>query len=560
MAFSYSFHISAKSHAVTNMGKLGQVAKHNTRAYESADYDRSLIEVVIGSTNLVQDVKDMYHTQFDSVLEKYNEGKRADRRIEDYIEHVSDSRNDVGVEIIVQIGDEDFWMDKDIDERRKMTPIFKEQLKELERLCPEFKMANATIHYDEKSPHVHIVGVPVASGYAKGMERQCAKTKIFTQSSLSMLQDKMRVNAEKCMESVPELFAQMKLKPKEKGRNKDIPKAMLSEFYALQKEIDGKESELAYTTEQLELKEEKIKTIDMVAEYISMDEEEIVLENMIVPEKKTLFGKVEEPERKGVFIENMTEKQVQALMDHVKANDGIKMALEGVQSQYKSVIRKAEQEAKEIKSEATAERNETVAKAQDIVRRQNSIIKAAKEWAEGLKQKYKELTDTIKELIRKKESLETEIELIQGVRDSLEPLKQEVDELIRTRDIMSGAVDNEITHAKFKDWSEMSFMADYSEYRKRGELIALYRDGTVRKVGSNEHGGFDNKTLEDQRNGFCRVGIMQEEERVKVPKSLLTELIAKINRTEQLSPELRNLIQQQTEVAQIRAKHKGHSR
>lgn len=560
MAFSYSFHISAKSHAVTNMGKVAQVGKHNTRAYESVNYDHSLIEIVVGSDNIIQDMKHMYHEQFDDVLAKYNEGKRADRRIYDYLEHVSNSRNDVGVEIIIQIGDEEYWVDKSIDERRKMTPIFKEQLNELDRLCPEFKVANAVIHYDEKSPHIHIVGVPVASGYAKGMERQCAKTKVFTKSSLSMLQDKMRENAEMCMESVPELFAQMRLKPKEKGRNKDIPKAMLSEFYELQKEIEGKESELADTTERLEEKTEKIKTIDTVAEYISTEKDEIALEEMTIPEKKTIFGRVEEPERRGVFVENMTGEQVQALMDHIKVDEGLERAMEGFQRHCSAIIKNAEKEAKEIKAEVTVERNETVAKAQDIVRRQNSIIKSAKDWAEGLKQKYKELTDSIKELLGIKEKLEGEIASIQSERASLEPLRQEVEELTRARDIMACAVDNKITQAKFKDWSEMGLFADYSEYRKRGELLALYHDGTIRKVGSNENGGWDAQTLKDKEKGLCRVGIMQEEERVRVPKNLLKELISKISRDEKVSPELRNLIQQQTEVDRAIKENKGRSR
>ena len=236
MAFSYSFHISAKSHAVTNKGKIEQVGKHNLRVYESKNYDKNLIETRIGSDNLLTDVEQMYHKQFDDVLEKYNEGKRADRKIDNYFDHVSNSRSDVGVEIIIQVGDEEFWKDKSLVERKQMTKVFDDQILALERYCPEFKIVNATIHYDEKSPHIHVVGVPVADGYKKGMERQCAKTKVFTAEKLSFLQDVMRADAEQSMKEIPSLFADMELKAKEKGRNKDIPKESLTEFYSLEAE------------------------------------------------------------------------------------------------------------------------------------------------------------------------------------------------------------------------------------------------------------------------------------------------------------------------------------
>lgn len=62
-------------------------------------------------------------------------------------------------EIIIEIGDMDFWSDKDDKFQKKMTDVFKEQIEDLELVVPNFKIANATIHYDESSPHLHIVGV-----------------------------------------------------------------------------------------------------------------------------------------------------------------------------------------------------------------------------------------------------------------------------------------------------------------------------------------------------------------------------------------------------------------
>ena len=45
--------------------------------------------------------------------------------------------------------------------KEKMTNVYRMQVEDLEMLVPNFKIANAIIHYDETSPHMHIVGVPV---------------------------------------------------------------------------------------------------------------------------------------------------------------------------------------------------------------------------------------------------------------------------------------------------------------------------------------------------------------------------------------------------------------
>lgn len=260
MAFSYSFHLSGKGHSVSTVGKVGQVSRHNLREYESAEYDRNKIEVLRGSDSVLDDVKQIYHQEFDQALERYNQGKRQDRQIRDYLQHVSDSRADVACEIIVQVGDKDFWEGKSLEERKQMSYIFQDQLRSLEKLVPELKIASAVVHYDESSPHMHVVGVPVAEGYKKGLEKQVAKTKVFTADRLSYLQDRMRENAEKGMR-LPKnenLFAEMELKDKEKGRNKDIPKSSMSKYHDILTEIEKSEKELTDKKKKIEEAEKSL--------------------------------------------------------------------------------------------------------------------------------------------------------------------------------------------------------------------------------------------------------------------------------------------------------------
>ena len=604
MAFSYSFHLSSKGHSVSTIAKIGQVSRHNLRDYKSADYDKNDIQILVGGDkSILQNMREVYQQEFDEALKKYNEGKRADRQIEDYLKHISEAKADVGAEIIIQVGDKDFWEGIDKEERKSLDGLFEKQLEKLQELVPEFKVASAVIHYDESSPHMHIVGVPVSEGFKKGLEKQVSKTRVFTADRLTYLQDKMRENVEECMKYYPEIFEGKQLKEKEKGRNKDIPKQKLYEYYQLEEKIiSGKEEvefwksqedlymqkaiqsrdeafvlqdqneqlkeeneelsrELSSKSADLDQKAEVLKKVDAITLLLSQeDREPIHLQDFTIPEKKTFLGRVEEAERQGTFVEGLDKGQVKSIMQRVKAEEGLESAFDRTQERCNAIIQKAKEEAKEIRSEASAEKNETVAKAQEIVNQQNIIIQKAKEWADNLKKKYNELVKRLNELLDRKDKLEQEVAQIEVSRGKLEPLRQEVAELTRAHDIMSGKLDNEITQATFRDWSTMRFGAGYDEYRKRGELLALYKDGTVRQVGRNESGGWDRKTLEDQEKGLCRVGIMQEEERVPVPRSVLKELIEVRDRTEPISKNLQNLIQQQSDVDRAIDRHRCQSR
>ena len=56
-----------------------------------------------------------------------------------------------------------------------MIDVYNEQVKDLIKIVPTFKIAIATIHFDETSPHMHIVGVPVIEDCTRGMKKQVGK-------------------------------------------------------------------------------------------------------------------------------------------------------------------------------------------------------------------------------------------------------------------------------------------------------------------------------------------------------------------------------------------------
>ena len=136
----------------------------------------------------------------------------------------------------------DFWNDKSEKYRFKMVDVYNEQIKDLIKIVPDFKIANATIHFDETSPHMHIVGVPVTQNCTRGMKKQVGKSKLFTKTTLTEIQDKMR-NA--CIKSYNKFYeVNTRLKEKQKGRNQDINVKEMGNYREIKKQLAKKEQKL----------------------------------------------------------------------------------------------------------------------------------------------------------------------------------------------------------------------------------------------------------------------------------------------------------------------------
>ena len=212
---SYSAHLSRKNSAINSKAKLAGVAKHNLRKYRSNNYDKENIVILCGTDKLVQDVKKVYMEQFSEAVEEYNKKQtREERKIHDYFEKTAKSNKDMAVELIFQIGDKEFW-----DKRRRMDLAFKEILELLQKFSSNLVVANAVIHYDEASPHMHVVAVPVAGGFKKGMSKQVSKRKVCTKEFLEeVLQGKIR----ECVDNRIFVWLGEFLKSKQTGRNNDL--------------------------------------------------------------------------------------------------------------------------------------------------------------------------------------------------------------------------------------------------------------------------------------------------------------------------------------------------
>lgn len=210
---------SMSNNAIQNAKQLSTADKHNYRKYDNRQDE---IVVIKGTTSLYNDVLSFYKNEFEEArLEYNNKQARDDRKIDDYFKKISNnSKSDLAVQIIIELGNKKFWDTKSMTYKHKMTNVFIKQVDDLELLLPNFKICSAIIHYDETSPHLHIVGVPIKYNCKTGMSMQVGKTDVFTRNSLKELQDKMRIL---CIEEYnKEYNLDATLKKKLKGRNKDI--------------------------------------------------------------------------------------------------------------------------------------------------------------------------------------------------------------------------------------------------------------------------------------------------------------------------------------------------
>ena len=359
---------SLSNNAIQNANDLSRVNKHNLRDY---DNQRELITTIYGTNNIVEDVKQVYIDEFEQARIEYNSKTRADRQVKDYFQKVCNSQNDIACEIIIELGDMDFWQDKDDEYRFKMTDVYNEQIQDLSKILPTFKIANATIHLDETSPHMHVIGVPVIENCKRGMKKQVGKSQLFTKTLLSEIQDKMR-NA--CIKSYNKFYdVDSRLKTKQKGRNQDINVKDMDGYKDFKKQLKRKEQKLAKSNEQTEKLDNESKNINRILDNLKptlMNKNNMVISSEDVQEIKKFTRDVKD-----------TNKTIRSVNDLNLAIKDFEYSAYEIQKENRSLKYQLEQQT------------ETINRLTDTINDKDEIIdnlRADKEELKGQLHKFKE--------------------------------------------------------------------------------------------------------------------------------------------------------------------------
>lgn len=239
MQYSISFKKSTKKTSISHNNRTLDDEQQKSKFHKHINFEKSNENVYLEQTP----IKEKYDELFGEAVEKFNaKQKRADRKIDDYYAKVrKDKKLEPQREFIIQVGSiDDYRMTKDDGsptgltleqiERNKQiaNDILKSYYKEFQKRNPNLPIYNAVIHNDEVSPHMHLNVIPVATGYKRGMEKQCSFNKALKQQGIESDKENNRAlwnnfrNQE--VESIERLMNEHGWQRKEVGTNniKDI--------------------------------------------------------------------------------------------------------------------------------------------------------------------------------------------------------------------------------------------------------------------------------------------------------------------------------------------------
>lgn len=149
---------------------------HNNRDFfaENVDQSRSGCNI----TYCDESLRKTYDQLFGEALEQYNaKQKRADRRIENYYEHIRSGKQEkLFQEAIFQIGNcKDTAVGTPEGELTKK--ILNEFMQGFPERNPNLRVFSAHLHMDEATPHLHIDFVPFITGSTRGLDTRVSMKK-----------------------------------------------------------------------------------------------------------------------------------------------------------------------------------------------------------------------------------------------------------------------------------------------------------------------------------------------------------------------------------------------
>ena len=369
---SVSFHIGSKNNAIPNLKKLKTIFIHNLRKYEKSnnpDLDLNLSQyniILQGTNNLVEDVKKLYKNEFSEAVYNYNQKQsREDRKIINYLNKIEeDKQKNIATEIIMQLGDKEDWQNIDLQDKKKMAEVFKNSLNVLEN--KGFKVANAVLHLDETSPHLHIIGVPVGIGFKKGMEKQVSSKSVFSLNKLDTLRD-------------------------------EIEKTLIEDFNKV------------YNT-QVEKKQEKA----LLQEHLSVTDykklKPVISELVKVVDKNTVLEEI-----KGNLKEK--EKEIKEVKDTINYNDSLKEKL----------VADVEAKTKEVEELKAILKKKDDIKEQFY--KNDSYIFDLKNKTDEQKKEIEAKEKTLKDLEKENKSIQEDIAKEWDIRNSIRDKELKISEL-----------------------------------------------------------------------------------------------------------------------------------
>lgn len=390
-SISVSMHCGSGTNAVKNLSDIKRIDLHNNRKYKNnknEEIDLSLSQynvTIVGSKNITEDIKEFYKKEFTEATYNYNKNQKDERRkIADYLTKMDkDSKSNIAVEFIFQVGDREDWQDKSLEDKKKTTKIFKKAISILEE--KGIKTVNASLHLDETSPHLHLLAVPIIENQKRGLEKQVSQNKVITLKVLNQI----RTEVEKAfIEEYNKIY----------GTNKTLKKGC---------EI----------SEHLQVKD--YKDTKKVLEVAKKVKDKVFLKEAIEQDYKKIADEVKEKEKENNFLTNQLTKLEREKTEKKQDLEKIKEDIEKIDN----IREELNNQSKDIeKLKADKDSNNSI-----IEMYQNNVAKT-NEKIDNLKKEFNKLEDERTEEVKKIEEVKKQIEEQNRIRIAQNNILRELEE------------------------------------------------------------------------------------------------------------------------------------
>ena len=396
-SISVSMHCGSGTNAVKNLSDIKRIDLHNNRKYKNnknEEIDLSLSQynvTIVGSKNITEDIKEFYKKEFTEATYNYNKNQKDERRkIADYLTKMDkDSKSNIAVEFIFQVGDREDWQDKSLEDKKKTTKIFKKAISILEE--KGIKTVNASLHLDETSPHLHLLAVPIIENQKRGLEKQVSQNKVITLKVLNQI----RTEVEKAfIEEYNKIY----------GTNKTLKKGC---------EI----------SEHLQVKD--YKDTKKVLEVAKKVKDKVFLKEAIEQDYKKIADEVKEKEKENNFLTNQLTKLERKKTEKKQDLEKIKEDIEKIDN----IREELNNQSKDIeKLKADKDSNNSI-----IEMYQNNVAKT-NEKIDNLKKEFNRLEDERLEKEKENQEQKQLIEEQNRIRNSQETILRELKEAEKTKE------------------------------------------------------------------------------------------------------------------------------
>ena len=427
-----TFHCGSGKNAIKSEKDLKSIDAHNNRKYKNKnnqelDPEKSHENVVIvGTNNIIEDVKKVYKDVFTEAVYDYNmKQKREDRKILDYYNQINnDKQTNLAVEMIFQLGDSEHWKDKSMEEKKKMVNIYSKAIDILKDR--NIITAQATVHLDESSPHLHLVAVPVAENNKRGLSKQVSQNKVLTIKAIKEIREeieKVFINEYKktykediTLKKGSELPDHLDVKKYKKA--KEILK--VAKDYEYNNDIkDTLEAELENTKEEIKEIKEKLNKAETEKENKIEEIEDVKKEtNKLTTELTKLETSKNTKEKEKDDLEKELDLFQQKIKDYKEQIEKDKEEAERLEEEQKKIeedLKAQEKKNRDVKDEIDKKNKEY----NDLLTEKNTLEEKKKRLEEdkkNIENAYnlekenisKDAEEKRKELLKEKDDLEKE--------------------------------------------------------------------------------------------------------------------------------------------------------